>query len=339
MADWSGLQSGLVSGFQVGQKTGGRFAGLGDAISQVAEGLKNQREGQTALAQKQNLLGYEGLMKGTIAPAQPGDTGTVNVPGLGEMTSKGLPVMRMDASGNMVQVGTVPRNSKIINDKGLNNDQIDEAAKALVSGDQVPSQLNNRSNQKQIIIDRAKELDPNYSAAQADVNFAANKVGAQGMTKLYNMTKTSHDTFSKNADQALKESDNFPRSQIPLINSAILKGSTQITGNPQASRLLTAINTASMEYARLTSSPGSSSTVISDSARHEAQDLVAAWMNNGTLHGQLDPDTGIMRIDAQNRLNSVQDRYDAVRGGGSTNYKPIKASQPSGQTDYSNLWQ
>ena len=54
----------------------GRFSGIGAALSTVADKLRKEREMGAETGQKINLLGVEGLMKGTIAPAQAGETGT-----------------------------------------------------------------------------------------------------------------------------------------------------------------------------------------------------------------------------------------------------------------------
>lgn len=200
------------------------------------------------------------------------------------------------------------------NPNQLTPEQSSSLGAALVNGSLVPSQLNGRGIQKSQAIMAAQQLDPNYNAAKADVNFAADKVGAGGVEKLYNNVKTFHDTFRKNADVALKLSDDFDRSKIPLLNQAILAGKSTIQGDAKASKMLTAINTVATEYARLTSAPGATGSMVTDSSRHEAQALLGAWMNQGQIKGQLDPDTGIMSIDANNRLQAIEDRRNDIRG-------------------------
>jgi len=54
----------------------GRFAGLGAALSNVADKLRKEREMGAETGQKINLLGVSGLMEGKIAPAEVGETGT-----------------------------------------------------------------------------------------------------------------------------------------------------------------------------------------------------------------------------------------------------------------------
>ncbi len=74
----------------------GRFSGLATALSTVADKLKKDREAQQELGQKQNLLGYEGLIKGNIASAQQGEQGAFSVPGMGKMK----PIEQMKAVVN-----------------------------------------------------------------------------------------------------------------------------------------------------------------------------------------------------------------------------------------------
>ena len=76
MADWRGVQEGLVSGYAVGRSTGGKKAGLGSVIAKVADRLRSQREAGEEQGRKINLLGVEGLMTGKIAPAGAEETGT-----------------------------------------------------------------------------------------------------------------------------------------------------------------------------------------------------------------------------------------------------------------------
>lgn len=214
----------------------------------------------------------------------------------------------------------------------MSQDQAAQSAQSLLNGSVVPSQL--RGMQRTQAINAAQQIDPSYNAAKADINFAADKAGASGIEKLYNNVKTFHDTFRKNADVLLKESEGFDRSQIPLINRAIMAGQTKITGNPKASRLLAAVNTVSAEYARLTNSPGATGSVISDSARHEAQNILNGWQNDGTIKGLLDPDTGIMSVDANNRLQAIQDRRDDIKG-----TKSSSGSKSTGSLTKDNLFE
>ena len=68
MANWQGVQQGLVSGFQVGQASAGagRMGSLGARIKEIADRLKSTRETGEEMGRKVNLLGVEGLIKGQL---------------------------------------------------------------------------------------------------------------------------------------------------------------------------------------------------------------------------------------------------------------------------------
>ena len=83
MANWQGVQQGLVSGFNVGRAAGGKLSGLGTVLSKIAGTLTRERETKEAMGQKMNLLGIEGLIKGQIAPAE---TGGFELPGIGRVS-------------------------------------------------------------------------------------------------------------------------------------------------------------------------------------------------------------------------------------------------------------
>lgn len=197
--------------------------------------------------------------------------------------------------------------------------------KALISGSVAPNQLSR--TQKTQAIAAALQIDPSYNPAKADIQFAVNKTGASGFEKLYNNVTSFEKTFRKNADVALQLSDSFPRTKIPLLNKAIIAGKTNITGDPAASKMATSLYTVATEYARLTSAPGATGSMITDSAREEARQLLNTWQNEGTIRGQLDPETGIMSIDARNRIEALNETRDQIQGnygdgntsGGNTN--------------------
>ena len=65
MADWSQVQNGLVSGFEIGQRTGG--SGFGSIINKVAAKLQEDRKSQEAL----NLLGKTEEIKAKYANSGP----------------------------------------------------------------------------------------------------------------------------------------------------------------------------------------------------------------------------------------------------------------------------
>lgn len=193
----------------------------------------------------------------------------------------------------------------------MSPEQMDMMATNLVSGNVVPSQL--PRIQKNQVLSAAMAKDPYYNPAKSDIDFAVNKVGASNFEKLYNNVTSFEKTFRKNADVALKLSEGFDRSKIPLLNKAIMAGKLHIEGDPQASKLLVSLYTVATEYARLTSAPGATGSMITDSAREEARSMLNHYMNKGTIKELLDPEIGIMSIDAQNRIDALNETKSEIQ--------------------------
>ena len=85
MADWRGVQQGLESGYVMGRQTGGSLSGIGQAIAKVADRLKQTRETGEAMNQTKEILGFKGLLEGTVEPTKEGG---VEVPGIGRVKRK-----------------------------------------------------------------------------------------------------------------------------------------------------------------------------------------------------------------------------------------------------------
>lgn len=63
----------------------GRLGGLTQAMSNVAEKLKQDRLAQQQTTQKRGLLGFSSLLSGETEVAGPEDTGGIQVPGVGRL--------------------------------------------------------------------------------------------------------------------------------------------------------------------------------------------------------------------------------------------------------------
>lgn len=189
-------------------------------------------------------------------------------------------------------------------------EQIDALSDSLVNNQITPSQL--PRVQKAQVIAAALAKDPNYSPAQADMEFAANKMGATSFERNYNNLDSFHRDFEKNADYLLKLSSNFDRSKLPIINRAIVGGGRSITGDPKATQLLQAVNTVANGYARL-QNPTLAGQALSDAARKEAQDIISGFGSDEQLRSLLDPKNGSMRIDAQNRIDAAQEIRNRIK--------------------------
>lgn len=228
------------------------------------------------------------------------------------------------ADGNMV---IHPKAAGVL--AQMSPDQIDSLSGSLIDNQIVPSQL--PRIQKAQVIAAAIAKDPNYSPAQADMEFAANKMGATSFERNFNNLDSYHRDFEKNADYLLTLSKNMDRSKIPLLNKAIMAGAQTITGDPKATQVLQAINTVGNGYARL-QNPTLSGQALSDAARKEASDLINGSQTDEQLRSLLDPKTGSMRIDAQNRIDAAQEIRNRIKNTYGKSGKNITAN--SGYESY-----
>jgi len=103
-------------------------------------------------------------------------------------------------------------------------------------------------------------------------------------------------------------SDKVNRSKIPLLNNAILAGKTEIQGDPDATKLLNAITTATSEYSKIMAGGTGSAQASTDSARREAATLLSASMNQKTLRAQ----TQLMRREMALTMNGYSTAIDEI---------------------------
>ena len=68
MANWGQVGNQLTQGFEIGQKTGGKMSGVGQAIAKVADRLRSQRETGEAMKTQLDLLGQTEKIKAMYNP-------------------------------------------------------------------------------------------------------------------------------------------------------------------------------------------------------------------------------------------------------------------------------
>ena len=281
------------------------------------------------------------LLGGTQGGYNP-QTGTRQIPGLlgGLITSspemltamatynKGKPggeqaptlvdqMMQLQQFEQAKKQGLVPSNTTFKTGKGgvslgtgttsqlkMTPEEIEPMAQKMIAGELSPSQLSRM--QKSQVISRAIEIDPNFNPAAADVNFWTSRTSSSNFERLYNNVEASEGTFKKNAAFALKLSENYERSNSPIINKAIIAYKQGVQGDPETQRLIGALKTAAWEYAKVTTNNGFTGNLTDTAAQH-MEDLVSALGSKGQIRAMLDPENGAMIVDASNRLASMDE--------------------------------
>jgi len=143
--------------------------------------------------------------------------------------------------------------------------------------------------------------------AQSDVR--ANRSALLQAQKTYTSVVGFEDTFQRNLVQVEKLGPKGVGGSTPIFNRWIQSGRKNIQGDPQVSAFNVAVNTAANEYAKLASG-GSGGGVTSDSARHEAMEI----LNNAQTWPQMQAAIRQMRIDGHNRVLAMEKQIGRLRG-------------------------
>jgi hypothetical protein len=149
------------------------------------------------------------------------------------------------------------------------------------------------SKQNAAIINAAAKQakDLGQSPVVAIQKQAAYKGDAAALAQMQKMSASAEAFENKALAQTsiIRElSKKVPRTSMPLINSALQAGRTEITGDANATMLANAIETFSEEYAKIMNGATGSSAAASDSSRAAAKRLINTAMSAGTMDKVLD---------------------------------------------------
>lgn len=242
---------------------------------------------------------------------------------------EGLPV-----NGRVAAGGVGPR-VVFTSKPGINNpvDQatVDFYAQKIAAGGDLPAfgQGKEAAAWRQAILKRAAQIQQGNGLTGGDSNLAqadvkANRSALLQAQKQYTATVGFEDTFQRNVNEVLRLAPSGVGGSAPIFNRWIQAGRKNISGDPAVSRFNVAVNTAANEYAKLASG-ASGGAVTSDSARHEAMQI----LNNAQTLPQLQAAIKQMQIDGHNRVLAMDGQIKRLRGnisgaGKGTNAAPTK---------------
>lgn len=175
----------------------------------------------------------------------------------------------------------------------MDADGVEYAATILRVTGKMPSLGNGGSGMKGAIVSRAagqaKALG--QSPVASIQRQAAYKADGSALTKMRSMASSASAFESKalsQADIVNDLSNKVSRSQIPLLNQAILAGKSELLGDKDTQLLYNAITTFSTEYAKIMEGSTGSASGSSDSARAAASKLISAKLSKGTLSATIE---------------------------------------------------
>lgn len=160
---------------------------------------------------------------------------------------------------------------------------------------------------KSAAIQRGEGVDgAGSNLRQADARAARMALGQ--LQKTRSNVEGFERTFMLNVDQVLKLAPTGVAGGVPVFNRWIQSGRKNVKGDPAVSAFNVAVNTAANEYAKLASG-ASGGAVTSDSARHEAMEI----LNNAMTLPQLQAAIRQMKIDGHNRVIALNEQEARLR--------------------------
>lgn len=162
--------------------------------------------------------------------------------------------------------------------------------------------------QNRQIMNRAAELHAGESLSAGSAEYKANSASLSGLQKNLDNVTAFENTALKNIDQVTKIAKTIPDLGLKFANVPLRKITGDMIGTDNMARLRTALASAQSESAKVLSSANASG-VLSDSARHEAQDFLDGNLPLSAMLAQADQ----LHTDFGNRHQSYADQIAAIK--------------------------
>ncbi len=208
---------------------------------------------------------------------------------------------------------------------GGNQDALDFAANNYRMTGQMPAGFSRSPGTTSAIISRAAQLDQQAGGQGIAMNktiLNANKTSLDSLQKNFDQVNAFENTALKNMDLLQQTAAKIPDLGTKFANIPVRMISGNMIGTANMAAFKTALNTAQTEAAKVLNSSNASG-VLSDSARHELQDLVDGNATYPALKASLDT----LRQDMSNRHQSYQQQIADIQNrikGASSNQQPTQ---------------
>jgi hypothetical protein len=212
-----------------------------------------------------------------------------------------------------------------------NSDALDFAADNYRKTGSLPAGFARSPQTTAAIIQRAAALDQQAGGGGVAENKAllhANTNSLTSLQKNYDQVSAFEQTAIKNMDLLQSTAKNIPDLNSRFANVPVRMLNSKMLGTEQMAAFNTALNTAQTEAAKVLNS-SSASGVLSDSARHELQQIIDGNMPYKSIVASLNT----LKQDMHNRNDSYQQQISDIQGriknagGGNT---PAPAAAPAG---------
>lgn len=182
------------------------------------------------------------------------------------------------------------------------------------------------------LMNRAAELHPEGDLAGNAAAYAANKDSLKKLQTNFDQVSAFESTAKKNIDLLQSTAAKIPDLGSRFANTPVRAISGNMIGSENMAAFKTALNTAQTEAAKVLNSSNASG-VLSDSARHELQDIIDGNLPFKSMVASLNT----LKQDMTNRHQAYSDQISDIQkrmatkkgGGGSTsNAAPSDSSDP-----------
>lgn len=268
------------------------------------------------------------LTKQQLAPQVAGGSGFGNV-NPGDFTPASLAKYAQTKNYADLQRAYAPQATVNLTPEGLNL-----AAESFKTKGQMIPGLSRSPQTAGNIVNQAALLGSNGGNSPADImqgqqDYKANQVGLSALVKQQQMVGAFEKTAIKNLDLALERGSKVDRTGSPLINKGIIAFNQGVRGDPETASFVNALIAARTEYAKVLSG-ATGAQGITDSARHEAEDLFSKATSQETLGAVI----ATAKQEMANRMSSFDEQKAELqrsKGSGEKKLSPAEAAKlPSG---------
>lgn len=170
--------------------------------------------------------------------------------------------------------------------------------------------------QNRAIMNRAQQIDPNATLA---ANAASTKADTASLAKFqtnYDQVNAFENTALKNLDLVQKSGAKIPDLSARFANVPVRMISSKMIGTPEMATFRTNLLTAQTEAAKVLNSANASG-VLSDSARHEAQEILDGNLPYPAMVASINAlkqDMGNRKQSYQEQLGEIKNRLNVTAG-------------------------
>lgn len=215
--------------------------------------------------------------------------------------------------------GMTPFNASLFGAANMTDQALQFAADTYRTTGKLPASMGrNPAMQARVLEKVAADAQASGDTAGAiAARTAGLKASGQALdqnTKLEAATTSYYNTLDKNLTKLAELQGKVDGSGVPLVNKVYRAWQQNVSGSPDVAAYVTYLNSAAAEFAKIQS--GSlGNAPVSDAARKHADEIINKNMSTGQINAVIDA----MRGEGNNRLSSIREEGQALRGALGTN--------------------